>query len=228
VNKQRPPCMWGMDSHIHLRVKETRSRLHNSDGLVVDGNVVEAVLVILQHSHELQTQILGVQVGGEGIRDGLLRTSRDLDRVLLRSEVANDARLSRLLQRERTANNRHAYGGGFTVGDGQAGFGGMAVDELDAEDFRLREGDGDLDVQIGSLGLLCDLFNLQCANVSLLMSCLVGTWGLTSMAAKALRAPSESSSREGSFHATMVNATEGRRDGCREERCEREMERALG
>jgi hypothetical protein len=104
----------------------------------------------------------------------------------------------------------------------------MAVDELDAEDLRLREGHGNLDIQVRRLGLLCDLFDLQRANVSLLMSCLVGTWGLTSMAAKALRAPSESSSREGSFHATMVSSAGQRWDGCREESCGRERERTLG
>jgi hypothetical protein len=160
-----------------LGVKEASSRLHDSHSLVVDRHVVEAVFVVLQHGHELQTQILGVHVGGEGVGNGLLCTSRDLDRVLLRGEIADDTRLSSLLQRQRTANNGHAYGGGFTVGDGQAGFGGMAVDKLDAEDFRLREGDRDLDVQVGRLGLLCDLFDLQRTIVSLLMSCLVGTWG---------------------------------------------------
>jgi hypothetical protein len=44
------------------------------------------------------------------------------------------------------------------------------------------------------------------------------------MAACALSARSESSSRDESFHATMVNAAGDRRDGCRKEECEREMD----
>jgi hypothetical protein len=48
------------------------------------------------------------------------------------------------------------------------------------------------------------------------------------MAACALSARSDSSSRDESFHATMVNAAGDRRDGCREKVCAREMNENWG
>jgi hypothetical protein len=145
-----------------LRVEEAGSRLNNSNRLVVDRNGVEAVLLVLQHGYERQTQILGVHVGGEGVRDGLLGASWDLDGVLLRSEVADDTRLSGLLQRKRSADDGDTDGERLIVGDGQTSFGGMAIDELNAKDLILGEGDGDLDIQIGRLRLLIyNLFDLR-------------------------------------------------------------------
>jgi hypothetical protein len=44
-----------------------------------------------------------------------------------------------LLRDERAANNGDANGSGLLVGDRQAGGGGMAIDELGAEDLRLGE-----------------------------------------------------------------------------------------
>jgi hypothetical protein len=122
-----------------LGVKEAGSSLHDSDGLVVDGDGVEAVLLIPQHGREEQTQILGMLVRGEGVRDRLLCAGGDLNRVLLRGEVADDARLSGLLYRQRSADEGDANGRRLVVGDRETGFSGMAIDELDTKDLRLRE-----------------------------------------------------------------------------------------
>lgn len=125
----------GTGRYIHLRVEEASSRFHNRNGLVVHRNSEEAVLVVAQNRHKLQTQILGVELGGEAVRNRLLRTSRDLDGVLLGGQVADDAGLPALLQRQRSADDGDANGRGLVVGDGKASFGGMAVDELDAKDL---------------------------------------------------------------------------------------------
>lgn len=64
---------------------------------------------------------------------------------------------------ERATNDAHANGLGLVVGDGQTRLGGMTVDQLDAEDLRLGERGGDLDVQVRCLGLgnLLDVLNLS-------------------------------------------------------------------
>jgi hypothetical protein len=145
-----------------LWVEEAVSRLNNSDRLVVDRDSVKGVLLVLQYGHERQTQILGMHVGGEGVGHRLLCASWNLDGVLLCGEVADDTRLSGLLEGKRSADDGDANGERLIVGDGKTSFGGMAIDELDAKDLRLGEGDGDLDVQIGRLRrLIYNLFDLR-------------------------------------------------------------------
>lgn len=150
----------GDGGHIHLRVQEASGRLNNADRLIVHRNSVESLLAVLEHSPQLQTQILGVQLSGEGIGHRLLCSSGDVDRVLARSEVAHNLLLAGHLLDQRTANERHGNGRGLLVVDGEAGFGGMAVDELDAEDLRLWEGDGYGDIEFGCLRLLVDVDDL--------------------------------------------------------------------
>lgn len=163
-----------MIRHLHLRVEEAGGRLHDADSLVVDRHRVEVVLAVLQNSHKLQAQILRVELGGEGVRDGLLGTRWDLDRVLLRGEVADDVALSGLFLEQRSADDGDAYGSWLSVVDGQPSLGSVTIDELDTEDLRLREGHRDLDIEVGRLRLiLCDLLDLQHTIVSSLMSFLV-------------------------------------------------------
>lgn len=150
--------------YIHLRVEEASGRLDDADSLVVDRDSVEGVLAVLQHSNELQAEVLGVEFGGEGVGNRLLGAGWDLKRITLGGEVANNLALASRLLDQRATDNGDANGSGFIVGDGEAGLGGMAVDELDAEDLRLREGDGDGDVEVGGLGRVvgfCDLLDLQ-------------------------------------------------------------------
>jgi hypothetical protein len=152
--------------YVHLRVEKAGSRLDNADRLVVNGHSNLDVLAVLQHGHKLQAQVTRVQVRGEGVGHRLLRTSRDLDCVLLRSQIADDARLSSDLLEQRSANTGDENGRRLVVVDGEAGFGGMTVDELDAEDLRLRERDGDLDVDVWRLWLVGYLFDLLTRSVT--------------------------------------------------------------
>jgi hypothetical protein len=125
--------------YIHLRVKEASGRLYDSDSLIVDRNRNQHAFAVLQNDNELQAEALRMQVGGEGVGNRLLGARWDLDRIAPRREVADDARLAVLLRDERAANNGDANGSGLLVGDRQAGGGGMAIDELGAEDLRLGE-----------------------------------------------------------------------------------------
>lgn len=90
---QRLRLVSGRD--IHLRVEEAGSRLDNADRLVVHRNRQEVALGVLQHGHQLQTQVAWVQLGREGVGHRLLRAGGDFNGVLLRRQVAHDARLPR-------------------------------------------------------------------------------------------------------------------------------------
>lgn len=96
---------------------------------------------------------------GEGVGNGLLLARGDLDRVLLGGQVAHNLVLASSLLGEGAANQADANCLGLVVADGQASFGGMAVDELDAKDLSLGERDRDLDVQVRRLGLLDGLLD---------------------------------------------------------------------
>lgn len=124
---------------LHLRVEDAVGPLDNSNSLVVGGDSEDSVLGVPQDSDELETEVLRVHLGGEGVGHSLLCTSRDLDRVLLRSKVAQDLELAIDLLEQRATDNVHANGLRLVVGDGQAGLSGMAVNELDAKDLRLGE-----------------------------------------------------------------------------------------
>lgn len=65
--------------YIHLRVEEAGRRFNNADGLIVHRDGVEGILMILQHRNKLQTHILGVHLGAEGVRHGLALACGDLN-----------------------------------------------------------------------------------------------------------------------------------------------------
>ena len=152
----------GGDSSIHLWVKDAGGGLDDGDGLVVGGNGEEVVLLVLDHGDELQTEVLGVHLGGEAIGQRLLLAGGDLQAIALAGEVAQDLSLVALVLDQRAADNGDGDGLGLLVVDGQAGLGRVAVDQLDAEDLRLREAGGNGDLEIGRLGLaaLNSLFDL--------------------------------------------------------------------
>jgi hypothetical protein len=145
---------------IHLRVQDASGRLHNADSLIVRRDRVESLLGVLEHSNELQAHVPRVHVGAEAVRHGLLLTGRDHDFVALRGQVAQDDAFVADIINEGAADYGHGDGFGLLVLDGEARLGGMAVDELNAEDFRVREAGGDADGEIGRNGLGGHFFDL--------------------------------------------------------------------
>lgn len=138
--------------YVHLRIEEAGWGLDNADSLVVDWDGIEGVFGVLQDSHELQAQILGMELSAEGVGHRLLSAGGNLQRVALGGEVAHNLALTGDLLNQRTADKRNANGRWLVVGDGQTRFGDMAVDELDAENLRLGERDGDGDLEVRRLG----------------------------------------------------------------------------
>ena len=144
--------------YSHLRVEPADGSLNNADGLVVDLASVDLTRSALEHGGEVQAQVLGVHLGRERVGEGLLLACGDAHAVLLRGEVPENLGLVGL-SGERAADNQDLDGLGLLVVDIEDGAGGVAVDELDAEDLCVREGGGDVDVDVGGL-LLAGVFDL--------------------------------------------------------------------
>jgi hypothetical protein len=145
--------------HSHLRVEPADGRLNNADGLVVDLAGVDLAGGALEHRGEVQAQVLGVHLGRERVGESLLLARGNADAVFLRGEVLEDCGLVGL-GGERAADNHDLDGLGLLVVDIEDGASRVAVDELDAEDLCIREGGGDVDVDVGGLLLagVLDLF----------------------------------------------------------------------
>lgn len=151
-----------------MRIKNTGIRFHDRDRLIerLDRNRGALILRRSQNDGEIQLQFLRLQLRREFVADALALPGRDLDAVARGGQVADDA--GAVLRGgggevgggggpEGAADEDDGYGFGLFVGDGEDGLGGLAVDELDAEDFGGGEGGGDFDGEVGGLGLV-DLF----------------------------------------------------------------------
>jgi hypothetical protein len=141
---------------LHLRVEPGHGRLDNADSLVVDLTSVDLARGALQHGGEVQAQVLRVHLSRERVSEGLVLASGDGDTITLGSQVAQDGGDLRRAGdidggREGSADDQDGDGFGFLVVDVEDGAGGVAVDELDAEDLCLREGGLDIDIDVGSL-----------------------------------------------------------------------------
>lgn len=154
-----------------MRVEEANRSLDNADGLVVDLTGVDLSSRALQNSGEVEAEILGVHLSREGVGQRLALASGDRNAIALGGEVAqNDGDLRRAGDidgsGEGTADNQDLDGLGLLVVNIEDGAGGVAVDELHAEDLGLRERSGDVDIDVGRLLLggvfdfFLDLFDL--------------------------------------------------------------------
>ena len=181
--KLRPHLMYS-----HLRVEPADRSLNNADGLVVNLASVDLAGGALEDGGEVQAQVLGVHLGRERVGKGLLLACGDADAVFLGGEVLEDLGLVGL-GGERAADDQDLDGLGLLVVDIEDGAGGVAVDELDAEDLCLREGGGDFDIEVGSLllGRVLDLLLDALDLVDLGLVSVVG-WSLKSVLATYLDA----------------------------------------
>lgn len=149
---------------LHLRVEPGDGSLNDADSLVVDLASVDLTGGALEHGGEVQAQVLRVHLGREGVSEGLLLTGGDGDAIALGGQVAQDGGDLRRAGDidgggEGAADNEDLDGFGFLVVDIEDGAGGVAIDELDAEDLCLRERGGDVDIDVGS-GLLAGILDL--------------------------------------------------------------------
>lgn len=75
----------------HLRIEDAGIRLDDRDGAVVGLQSVESGLGI-DNGSQVQSQILRVHVRLEAVGQALLLAGRNLDGILGRGQVADDAR----------------------------------------------------------------------------------------------------------------------------------------
>jgi hypothetical protein len=141
---------------LHLRVEPAHGSLDDADSLVVDLASVDLAGGALENGGEVQAEILRVHLSRERVGEGLVLAGGDGDAIALGGQVAQDGRDLRRTGDidgggERATNDQDGNGLGFLVVDVEDGAGGVAVDELNAEDFCLREGGLDVDVDVGSL-----------------------------------------------------------------------------
>ena len=121
--------------------------------------------LVLEDSSQVESQVLRVHVDSEAVGGALLFAGRDQDVVLGGGQGAVGS-----LVQEGTTDVGQADRGGLLVGDGQDSVGRMSIDELDTEDLRVREGDRDSDIQLGSLldiGVLHLFYGLRSLYTSL-------------------------------------------------------------
>ena len=139
-----------------MRVEPAHGSLDDADRLVVDLAGVDLAGSALENGGEVQAEILRVHLSRERVGEGLVLAGRNGDAIALSGQVAQDSRdLGRAGDidgsGERATNDQDLDGLGFLVVDVEDGAGGVAVDELDAEDLCLRESGLDVDVDVGSL-----------------------------------------------------------------------------
>lgn len=77
--------------YLHLRVKEAGGGLNNGSGTVVRGDLEQAALGVGDDGHELDLDVLGLQIESEGIRDRCGLAGAHLKVVLRRRHVMHDA-----------------------------------------------------------------------------------------------------------------------------------------
>lgn len=172
---------WGV-INLHLRVEPANRRLNNADSLVVDLASVDLASGALQHGGEVQAQVLRVHLSRERVSESLALAGGNGDAIALGGEVAEDGRdlrRARDVDRsgERAADNQDLNGLGLLVVDVEDGTGGVAVHELDAEYLCLREGGGDVDIDVGRglgggvLDLLLDTLDVFDLVAALALGC---------------------------------------------------------
>ena len=146
----------GLGRCLHLRVEPAHGSLNDADSLVVDLASVDLAGGTLEHGGKVQAKVLRVHLGRKRVGEGLVLAGGDRDAIALGGQVAQDGRSLRRAGHidgsgERATDDQDGDGLGFLVVDVEDGAGGVAVDELDAEDLCLREGGLDVDVDVGSL-----------------------------------------------------------------------------
>ena len=83
---------WNWWFSLHLRVEPANGSLDDADSLVVDLASVDLAGGALEHSGEVQTEILRVHLSRERVGEGLVLAGGDGDAIALGGQVAQDGR----------------------------------------------------------------------------------------------------------------------------------------
>lgn len=83
---------YGIWQVLHLRVEPAHGSLDDADSLVVDLTSVDLAGGTLEHSGDVQAEILRVHLSRERVREGLVLAGGDGDAIALGGQVAQDGR----------------------------------------------------------------------------------------------------------------------------------------
>ena len=121
----------------HLRIKDTRIRLHNANGFIESLQRIRCALLIRNHSRQIKFQILRLQLRRKAVADAILLPAWNLNIVSGGSEITDDCRAvsTEVRSPEVAANEDDGNGFGLFVADGEEGLGRVAVHQLDTEYF---------------------------------------------------------------------------------------------
>lgn len=142
------------DCNIHLRIEDAGRRLNNAGQTGVGLNLVDTALVVLDDGEEVEEDILGLHVQGEGEGQLSSLAGGNVKVVAHGRQVTEDTggggRILRegLGSRQQATDEGNVDGGLFLVRDLDNGLGLMAIDELDAKG-RVREMGSDVKLQLG-------------------------------------------------------------------------------
>lgn len=145
----------------HLGIEEARVLLDDRNS-AIEGLQSVKLALLAHNSGQIETELLRMHVGLESEWQRLLLASRNLDGVLLGGEVAHDAGTLRIKVwcPKTSADELHRHWFRLLVGEGDHGIGGLAIDELDAEDLSIGEGGRDTNGECWALGRVLDIFSI--------------------------------------------------------------------
>lgn len=81
---------------LHLRIEDASILLNNADSLIEGRDSVVGAVDVAQNGGQVQSQLLWVKLGCEGVDQVLLLASWDLDIVSCCRQVADDVRALRI------------------------------------------------------------------------------------------------------------------------------------
>jgi hypothetical protein len=130
---------------LHLGIKDAGSSLDNADSLIIGLDLIDIARQTRDDCDQVQTKILGMEIGGERVRKALLPASRDLDIVAGTGDIADNGSAGmnprrQWLQRGQRAPD-HSYLDGFRliVRELQEGLCRVPIDQLDTKHLCVRE-----------------------------------------------------------------------------------------
>ena len=147
-----------------MGVKDAGSSLDNADSLVVGLDLVHIPCLAREDGNQVQTEILRVEIRGEGVWEGLLLASWDLNIVTSRRDVADNgsagmnARCKWLQRGQRAPNQSYLHRFRFIVCEAQYSLCRVSIDQLDAEDLSIWEGRSNRDGKIRGCTRSLELF----------------------------------------------------------------------
>src|SRR3954453_21618971 len=81
---------------LHLRIEDASILFHDADSLIEGRDSVVGTIGVTQDGGQVQSQLLWVKFGCEGVDQALLLASWDIDIVSCCRQVADDARALRI------------------------------------------------------------------------------------------------------------------------------------